>query len=220
MTFLTKTCPPTEVCATNIYGNSLLKYTEGGDKTSQYSYLVELVTGSPTTGSTNFRAARAHTHTHELPRDFRTVRGARTWATANPSGQEKPAEKHSQKFKVMKFEDFERKCVVDFLLQNFLTNFPRKKRPKFCYRNFTTFFAQKFTRSKTIVTSCSLWGQTHARKTVITKDVFLLEESLESLKVSKFSRKWWVSAVFVTLGTRKKTEFAAPRVNAPAQSVP
>ena len=40
MRFLTKSCPPIEVCATNIYGNSPLKYTEGGDKTSQYSYLV------------------------------------------------------------------------------------------------------------------------------------------------------------------------------------
>ena len=28
---------------TNIYGNSLLKYTEGGDKTSQYSYLVAIL---------------------------------------------------------------------------------------------------------------------------------------------------------------------------------
>ena len=28
---------------TNIYGSSLLKYTEGGDKTSQYSYLVVIL---------------------------------------------------------------------------------------------------------------------------------------------------------------------------------
>ena len=34
--------PLIEVMATNIYGNSLLNYTEGGDKTSQCSHLVEL----------------------------------------------------------------------------------------------------------------------------------------------------------------------------------
>ena len=32
-----------EAFATNIYGNSLLKYTEGGGKTSQYSYLVVIL---------------------------------------------------------------------------------------------------------------------------------------------------------------------------------
>ena len=38
-----KNCPPIEVCGTNIYGNSLFKYAEGGDKTSQYSYLVVIL---------------------------------------------------------------------------------------------------------------------------------------------------------------------------------
>ena len=41
--FPDKNCPPVEVCGTNVYGNSLFKYTERGDKTSQYPYLVAIL---------------------------------------------------------------------------------------------------------------------------------------------------------------------------------
>ena len=61
------------------------------------------------------------------------------------------AQKRSQKFKVMTFENLEREMWGEFLVAKFPVNFsPGKKKLNICHLNFTTFFTQKFTRSKDI----------------------------------------------------------------------
>ena len=60
------------------------------------------------------------------------------------------AQTRSQEFKVMKFENLRGKYVVDFLVAKYLVNFSLENRLRNCHRNFTTFFTQKFTRSKEI----------------------------------------------------------------------
>ena len=79
--------------------------------------------------------------------------------------QGKIAQKCSQKFKVMKFENLEREYVVDFLVTKYLVDFSRKTGMKFVTETSPHSSDRSSQEAKRCVTTCTLLGQSHVRKT-------------------------------------------------------